>query len=260
MKSIAMRKNLLALTLFNIVVLTSFVEAQTPGGNDPLHTAGSGNSAMIINAFDSVYFDLFQASVVGNIAEVPVYFKSDDIINAVDFNFKYDQTKLEYDTILFMASYIEGLSFYNQNDSVVRLTSYSFTQPYANDSLLFKIRFTLLTGNQICAGDLNTVEALLNGDACTAFVTDCLTGIGESQIFNGVEIYPNPAVSQLNVNFQSDLNVEILDLTGRMVIADYFENQNGSVSIPVGQLMPGNYMSRLRDGEATATKRFVKIR
>ncbi len=254
-----MKKHYFSLLLFVVTAITSVNVSAGAYENMGKSNDGAG-SVLIINAFDSVFFDMFQASVVGNVVEVPVYFKSDDIINAVDFEFKYDQTKLEYDTILFAASYIEGLSFYNLNDSVVRLTSYSFTQPYANDSVLFKIRFTLLAGNQICAGDLNSVAALLNGDACSAFVTDCLTGIGESQIFNGLEIYPNPVSSQLNLSYQSGLNVEIFDLSGRVVIADYFENQNGSVAIPVDQLIPGNYMIRVLDGEGVAVRRFVKIR
>jgi hypothetical protein len=254
-----MKKHYFSLLLFVVTAITSVNVSAGAYENMGKSNDGAG-SVLIINAFDSVFFDMFQASVVGNVVEVPVYFKSDDIINAVDFEFKYDQTKLEYDTILFAASYIEGLSFYNLNDSVVRLTSYSFTQPYANDSVLFKIRFTLLAGNQICAGDFNSVAALLNGDACSAFVTDCLTGIGESQIFNGLEIYPNPVSSQLNLSYQSGLNVEIFDLSGRVVIADYFENQNGSVAIPVDQLVPGNYLIRVRDGEGVAVRRFVKIR
>jgi hypothetical protein len=254
-----MKKHYFSLLLFVVTAITGVNVSAGAYENMGKSNDGAG-SVLIINAFDSVFFDMFQASVVGNVVEVPVYFKSDDIINAVDFEFKYDQTKLEYDTILFAASYIEGLSFYNLNDSVVRLTSYSFTQPYANDSVLFKIRFTLLAGNQICAGDFNSVAALLNGDACSAFVTDCLTGIGESQIFNGLEIYPNPVSSQLNLSYQSGLNVEIFDLSGRVVIADYFENQNGSVAIPVDQLVPGNYLIRVRDGEGVAVRRFVKIR
>jgi hypothetical protein len=254
-----MKKHYFSLLLFVVTAITSVNVSAGAYENMGKSNDGAG-SVLIINAFDSVFFDMFQASVVGNVVEVPVYFKSDDTINAVDFEFKYDQTKLEYDTILFAASYIEGLSFYNLNDSVVRLTSYSFTQPYANDSVLFKIRFTLLAGNQICAGDLNSVAALLNGDACSAFVTDCLTGIGESQSFAGLEIFPNPATTYLNIKYPADFSVEVFDYTGRLVSTGNQDKIDGLMMMPVGQLSPGTYVIRLREGDNVVSRRFVKIR
>jgi hypothetical protein len=259
MKITTMKRILNTILSTVIMTVSGLTVASAQSGNQLLSN-GSGNSVMVINAFDSVFFDVFQASVVGNQVEVPVYFRSDDIINAVDFEFKYDQTKLEYDTIVFAASYIEGLSFYNQNDSVVRLTSYSFTQPYTNDSVLFKIKFTLLSGTQICAGDLNSVGALLNGDACTAFVTDCLTGISESESFTQVELYPNPVQDQLSIQVQEISEVNIFDIHGNLVQSARLNGSNEATRISVAGLAAGSYVVRLAGKKTNAVGRFVKIR
>lgn len=259
MKTTTMKKILNSILFTVIMTVSGLTVASAQSGNQ-IQYNGNGNSVMVINAFDSVFFDVFQASILGNIVEVPVYFRSDDIINSVDFEFKYDQLKLEYDTILFVASYIEGLSFYNINDSVVRLTSYSFTQPYTNDSVLFKIRFTLLSGNQICAGDLNSVGALLNGDACTAFVTDCLTGISESQYSDGIEMYPNPTQDHITIRTQEVVSLEIYDIAGNLIKSVRPDKSSETSVISVADFAAGSYVVRLKGKVKTTSGSFVKIR
>ncbi len=153
---------------------------------------GGPVSTLVINQFDSVFFDIAQAVINGSSVEFPVYFRSDDVINSLDFAFKYNQTHLEYDTIINLTSYIEPLSYYNPNDSTVRLTSYSFTQPYSNDTPLVIVRFTLLSG-QLCSNDLDSVSALLNGDACAYLVSDCLSGLFDAPAEVPMNLFPNPA-------------------------------------------------------------------
>ncbi|MFM8916278.1 MAG: cohesin domain-containing protein, partial [Bacteroidota bacterium] len=122
---------------------------------------------LTIDQFDTIFFDLSAASVVGSTVEFPVYYKSDDQVVALDFNFKYNHNKLDYDTIVKLANYLDVLSFYNTNDSTVRLTSYTNTLFYPNDSVLFKVKFTVLQPGPLCNGDIFAVNSLLNGDICT---------------------------------------------------------------------------------------------
>ena len=77
------------------------------------NSQGNNPNTLVIDSQDSVFFDLFNATVVGSTIDFPVYVKSDDVINALDFSFKYNENELEYDTILNLTNYIQHLSYYN---------------------------------------------------------------------------------------------------------------------------------------------------
>ncbi|MFM7901987.1 MAG: cohesin domain-containing protein, partial [Bacteroidota bacterium] len=148
---------------------------------------------LTIDQFDTIFFDLSAAALVGSTVEFPVYYKSDDQVVALDFNFKYNHNKLDYDTIVKLANYLDVLSFYNTNDSTVRLTSYTNTLFYPNDSVLFKVKFTVLQPGPLCNGDIFAVNSLLNGDICTSGIVDCTSGLSENSWLNEVTVFPNPA-------------------------------------------------------------------
>lgn len=240
-----------ALTLFSIFLATAYVARAQNHDNLP-----DLQKVYVIDSSDTVFIDISQANSVGNIVEIPVYFRSDDIINSVDFEFKYDHQKLVYDTILFMAPYIEGLSFYNTNDSTVRLTSYSFTQPYANDSIIYKIRFQLLFPFQICAGDLFDFEALLNGDGCSASMTDCLTGLYEILAGGSLSIFPNPASDQITVFAPDAVELAIADLSGRLVLRKRLST-SGPTNLNTSQLESGMYNLIIYSAKGTQTETLI---
>lgn len=211
-------------------------------------------ASLIIDGQDTLFFDLYNQTINGTTVLIPVYFRSDDIINAVDFEFKYDQIKLQYDTILMSASYLEGLSYYNQNDSTVRLTSYSFSQPISNDTVLFHIQFTLLTGNQVCSGDMNSVAALLNGDACSEFVLDCQAiGIDENPISGQISFYPNPASDILHYSGDDRFDCRILDLEGRELIV-----YRADELLNIRHLPSGAYIAQLFKEGASRNFKIIK--
>lgn len=202
---ILMKKLLALLTLF---LMTNTVRSQsvTPG-------------VFTIDQFDTVFFDLQAAVVNGNKVEFPVYYKSDDQIVALDFNFKYNQSKLDYDTIIKLANYLDALAFYNANDSTVRLTSYTNTLFYPNDSVLFKVRFDILQPGPLCSGDLSAVNSLLNGDICTSKKVDCTTSLVEESIFKGINIGPNPTSTVVNIqNLPGGTRYRLTDMSGRTVL------------------------------------------
>lgn len=174
---------------------------------------------LTIDQFDTVFFDLQSAVVTGTKVEFPVYYRSDDQIVALDFNFKYNQAKLEYDTIIKLANYLDALSFYNSNDSTVRLTSFTNTLFYPNDSLLFKVRFDILQPGALCSGDLSAVNSLLNGDICTSKKIDCTSSLVEESFLKGVTIGPNPTSGLVNIiGLPYGSRYRLGDLSGRTVL------------------------------------------
>lgn len=204
---------------------------------------------MTIDVNDTVVFDIGQAVINGNQVDIPVYFLSDDIINALDFSFKYNQANFTYDSIVDLTSYMQSLAYYNTNDSIVRFTSYSL-QTYTNDTPLVMIRFIILSG-QFCTADMNTIHVYLNGDACTYKLIDCIpSGITETNnsSINSINIYPNPlsneAVITFSLNEKSHVIVNIYDITGKLVMkaADaVYNNGENRINLSSSNLEPGLY-------------------
>ena len=91
-----------------------------------------------------------------------------------------------------------------------------------------------------------------------------VVGVEEIEALNSLNVYPNPAVDQLNV--QLDLNsnvaliVELSDITGRTVFTKQ-NTANGvqNIQIPVQQLAAGMYNLEVTiDGQRLSRKVIVK--
>lgn len=200
-----MKKHLLTLA----ICLTSLIAfAQSP------------NDISIINAQDSVVFDLSLASEASGYVEFPIKFLSDDTVNAVDFSLKYDTTAFTYDTIIKLASYL-SITSNLAADKTVYFTSFSIPR-ITNDTPLVKIRFTVLSG-QFCSSALNTVMGYLNGDGCSVKIVDCIpNGIQDAKNgTNAVAIYPNPSLGLFHLSFNNNKSeaykLFVSDINGRKV-------------------------------------------
>ncbi len=118
---------------------------------------------MYINEFDTVYFDLSQSNISNGYIDIPVYIIAYDTINSLDFAFKYNHANLEYVTIKNLTSYLQGVLYsYNNTDSNIRFTSYSFKNYNSYVSLVL-IRFRMLS-DKVLHSDLNSMVAYLNGE------------------------------------------------------------------------------------------------
>ena len=69
----------------------------------------------------------------------------------------------------------------------------------------------------------------------------------------GLKIFPNPANNILNISFQTDnkissLEIDLLDMTGKLINQTNFENIEGvfNKQLDVNQLSKGLYTLRLR--------------
>ncbi|OYT13289.1 MAG: hypothetical protein B6I19_05905 [Bacteroidetes bacterium 4572_114] len=79
----------------------------------------------------------------------------------------------------------------------------------------------------------------------------------------GFAIYPNPAISEVNINYESvdngQLELGIYDLAGRLVHQERLEIKSGNntFSITNLNLMPGVYMVRLSNGNVFALHKLI---
>lgn len=77
---------------------------------------------------------------------------------------------------------------------------------------------------------------------------------------NSVKIYPNPATDQLTVELRSQSlsksQIEIIDITGRIVIAQDFSTRSSNVDI--SQLSAGEYIVRITDDQGFFVTKILK--
>lgn len=83
--------------------------------------------------------------------------------------------------------------------------------------------------------------------------------VNEVNYNNNITTFPNPAVDELNIEMQTaNLNavsVELIDLTGKVVLAKSFENsyKEGAFRVNVADINNGMYILKVTNGDAIST-------
>jgi hypothetical protein len=242
-----MKKHLL---IFCTIFIGFIAQAQNNN-----HDQVNSKTPSVINALDTVIFDLSKAVVTGSHVEFPVLFRSDDVVNALDFSMKYDQINFLYDSIYSKAYYITSSSFYNSADQTIRFTSNSFHN-YTHDTVLVTVRFTMLNGINFCSADLNTISVYLNGDPCSFKVVNCLsTGINDIMKSDKVKVFPNPASDKLIIETPSNAEIQLFDLSGRMVLNQTSRKKSHELNIQ--NLPNGIYILKIFNNTFSANQKLV---
>ena len=207
-----------------------------------------------IDALDSVIFDCSQLTGVSGPIQIPVSIKSDDLIYAVDFSLKYDHNALQYDTTINVTTYLQGLSFYNTNDSTIRFTSSTFT-PCTNDTTLAIIKFILIAPS-FTNGSIFTLKGLLNGTSCsTKYVPPSPVGLAENSITN-FTVYPNPAQELVSINFENAFRLEVINIVGQTVYSENIEGIN-SITIDASEYGNGIYFVKLYTSKGNGLQKLI---
>jgi hypothetical protein len=175
-----------------------------------------------IDHLDSVIFDMKKAVIkTGGFIEIPIYIKSDDVINALDFQMKFNNANIEYASVIDHTGQLQFEGYYNPQDFTLRFTSNSLSN-YKKTDKVISVRFKVLKG-KIEGKDITSRTTYLNGDICSSRVNE------ETFLINGVEdeldaaiakIYPNPVAHLLNIELKEEATVMILDLAGKMIYND----------------------------------------
>lgn len=168
-----------------------------------------------INATDTLYFDWKNAILVNNKLSVPIFLKTDDRINSVDFSFKFNETILEVDTVIKNDSNIEMAYFFNPNDRKLRLTSYSL-KAYNLDDKIMTVTFKILTSSAANT-DIFELAGFLNGDLCTSFFSSNIfnvTSSSQSELEKSLKIYPNPVCDVIHILSENEYDIKIYNNNG----------------------------------------------
>jgi hypothetical protein len=203
----------------------------------------------------SVIFDLSHATIAGNIMEFPVYITAEYAVTSLDFQLRFGTQKLELDTIISHAKNINPTFFYKESDTTLRFTSYSLTQYSVNESLI-SIRFELLNSN-ISKGDFMVPLALLNGETVAYEIKeyDPVTGTELPEVLSDIRIYPNPARNKFFIASDETVELDIMDINGRLMLHQDAANSGDEINIE--SLSEGLYLVRFKNGMNSCVRKLV---
>ena len=220
--------------------------------NGNFATVGSGG--IFRNADDKVVFDLSKAVVANGIATVPVYVKSIDAVNALDFALQYNESKLSFNTVVDNTNSLDALSHYNADDKTVRFTSNSLVK-YDLNVAPVSVRFAINAAD-ISDADLSSLTAYINGDAVTAEVISRNAASATTES-NFAMVYPNPASEMINVVVAEDATIQLFDVTGKQVIAQTNAIANQKYQINTVSLANGVYTMKISNNNFVSAQKIV---
>lgn len=142
----------------------------------------------------------------------------------------------------------------------VNPSSHSCTTPNGQSSIAMGAISLELDGNVV-------YDNISYGSGITVpFNFDAVTGVAELTAISGVNVFPNPVMDDLTVQFNADLasniRVSAIDLMGRTVKNFGTENLvrgNNQLKLNVSDLVTGNYFLRITQDKAVKTVKFEKI-
>ncbi len=155
-------------------------------------------------------------------------------------------------TAMFTADFVFNGYSYEFNNSSLNATSYNWnfgdglTSTDANPTHIFP-----------ASGPHTVTLTAMNGDCEDAHTMSFNVGVSENEYFTSLLLYPNPASSEailsLEVKNASDLLIDIMDVTGKIVYSQQTKNVLGSFNtqLPVHLLSSGIYFVKIQLGEST---------
>ena len=156
--------------------------------------------------------------------------------------------------------------FWAQGLPAVMLTDASeFRNPNYHTELdvIDSLNMNFLTNNVKASVAYLAVKAGVNHKGFASIGSSIINSTTNNNAWKiGIEIFPNPASDLINVRFETALNavtkVEILDMTGKIVLLDKISTGTTSYQASVHDLVVGQYIIRLESEGKATTKGFMK--
>ncbi|MBK9048966.1 MAG: hypothetical protein IPL74_20570 [Bacteroidetes bacterium] len=189
---------------------------------------------------DTLVYDLANALKNGSSINFPIFTRSSNVIYSVDFAIKFKQANITFDTLISLEPSINYLYYFNPNDSILRLTSYSLN-PIISETKLFNIIVSSMN-NELCLSDFQNSQVYLNGDVAANKITDCIinTAISEpNETAPAIKLFPNPANNYFILENGNFSRIDITDIHGKLVLTRMHANSQILVHFDVDMLIPG---------------------
>ena len=98
---------------------------------------------------------------------------------------------------------------------------------------------------------------MINGQAANLIVTDATTGIPGSIEATTVQVYPNPASDKQNVEVSVKSKIQMIDMSGKLVVVEQYVNANQKQTIDVSKLAPGDYTIKIYNDKFVKMQKVV---
>ncbi|HEX2617968.1 MAG TPA: T9SS type A sorting domain-containing protein, partial [Flavobacteriales bacterium] len=128
------------------------------------------------------------------------------------------------------------------------ITTTSVSGSTANSYYYFFFDWEVEASSVFCAGPRTEVVVHVGS-----------TGIADNAA-SALTVYPNPADDRLNIAFgdlTGSMDVQLLDITGRVVISRHLNNANGVESLDLTGIAAGEYGLRIRSNAGIDVRRVV---
>jgi hypothetical protein len=211
-----------------------------------------------IDSMDVVTFDLENATVIGQVIEIPVYITTDDVINALDFSMWLNLENLQFDTVIDHTNLLQYVAHVNPNDHKLLFTSNSFSPYPTQPQIVVSIRFTVTT-SFVTGADFDMFATYLNGDLCShSFIGKGIAVSNKETVSAKFSIHPNPASNEIIVSSDEKATAELFDAMGHALFRNIPIERNITNIISVSTLPRGHYVIALHYGkDQTITKNIV---
>ena len=206
----------------------------------------ANNGSFRMDGGDKVVVDLAAAKVSGNYVDVPVTFTASEKINALDLAVNMNNSNLKYHSVSSANGSVEVLANV-ADDNMLRITSNSLNT-LENGTTVITVRF--VANAEVSVNDVKVEEAYLNGEK----VGSSVTGSSSADM---ITVYPNPTTGILNVVSVEDATVQILDMEGRVVMAQANVNALQKYEMNISHLADGVYMVKSFNDSFTSMKKIV---
>jgi hypothetical protein len=153
----------------------------------------------------------------------------------------------------------------NQTDLLVP-TQIGTATDWSAISASFNATVALKTDGSLWAWGTNSFYQFGNGTNSNQFtpllINACTLAIGNFDKNNTLLLYPNPAHDRVNIRFetnQKDSQVEIYDMTGRMISSFNNKETQGVYELDLAPMATGVYVVILRQGGAVLMQRKLQV-
>jgi hypothetical protein len=206
---------------------------------------------------DKVVVDLANAMMSNGFLEIPVTFEANSTVFAYDLAMKFDEENLSFVGVTNHSSITDVLAYQHPEDRVLRLTSTNTDlSPFVSKSPVAFLRFKMKT-DLVDAGRFTSTIGILNGQTTAVEVTQRAVGITKTEAEAGINIFPNPTSGVLNIVVANDAHIQIMDVSGRVILMEKDLTGGKVASINVSELSNGVYIVKIQNDSMSTIRKVV---
>ena len=120
-----------------------------------------------------------------------------------------------------------------------------------------------IEGVELVLNNNTAIPVGISNNTITLYRNDIDAVVENEHIFSQINLYPNPAKDNLNINFTSfsaeNINIKVIDILGKTILIKDFETQQGenNFTLNVKDLPSGTYFLEIENGFENTVQKFM---